>query len=350
MAASLIRAGPVDSSRLPEPSTVLGSTRANLGLRVSTASPLTTACVHDMTPGTLSASDGTIPPSTRVKGPGVPANGPCATTIGRRGPQLDGGEFRHDHPAGRHARHRPQSPRRGRSGRTLRRRDGTSAPRAPGVHGRSRAGRGAPPVGARAESPFARTERPAGPGARGRSDAGRRLRRAAAGGALDGAVALPRPWRQRQAHSARADRQPVPRRRTYRELPARAAPQGVAHAAGQPAHRRRRRPRQDRRSGPDPHRAAVAAPYPAGPGPHAGLVAATMAGRAVGEVLTAVRGGRPAGDGAPAPRAWHGRHALALVQPHCRLVPLSPSARRARSSSWPPAARRKALRTCPGTC
>ena len=183
-------------------------------------------------------------------------------------------------------------------------------------------------MGARAESASARTERPAGPGARRRSDAGRRLRRAAAGGAVDGAVALPRPRGQRRAHSAGADREPVPRRRTHRELPARTAPQGAAHAAGQPAHRRRRRPRQDRRSGLDPHRAAVAAPYPAGPGAHAGLVASTVAGRAVGEVRTAVRGGRPARDGAPAARARHGRHALALVQPHRRLVSLPAAARR----------------------
>ena len=184
---------------------------------------------------------------------------------------------------------------------------------------------------ARAESPSARTERPAGPGARRRPDARGRLRRAAAGGALDGAVAVPRPRRRRRTRPAGADREPVPRGRAHRGPPARAAPEGVAHAAGQPADRRRCRPRQDRRGGPDPHRAAAPPPHPAGPGPHAGLAAAPMAGRAVGQVLAAVRGGRPPGDRAPAPRARHGRHPLALVQPHRRLVPLSAAARRARA-------------------
>ena len=256
----------------------------------------------------------------------------------------------HHRPPRRHARHRPQPARSGRCRRALRRRGGASPSRPPRIQGRSRALRRTHPLGDRAGPSPAGAERPADSRSRRWRHARRGLRCAAPRRALVGPLALPRPRRRRGPAASRAGREPLPWRRVRRELPARAAPQGAPDAAREPTHRRRRRPRQDRRGGVDSHRAAAPAPHPACPRPHPRVVAPAVAGRALGQVLPPVRGRGPPGNRAPAPPTRHGRESLALVQPHRRLLPLPAPTRRAGAVPARPAVPPRALRTCRGTC
>ena len=184
-------------------------------------------------------------------------------------------------------------------------------------------------MGAGAGQAPARTHRASRRGRRGRHAAGG-LRRAPARRALDRALSVPRRRRPRPATS-RAACEPVPRRRAPGGLPARAAAEGAPHAARQPADRRRRRARQDHRSGADPDRVAAPAPHPPRPGARARGPPVAMARRAVGEILSALRGGRPPPDGPHAPPPRHGRQSVAFVRPDRRLVPLPAPAGRTRA-------------------
>ena len=107
---------------------------------------------------------------------------------------------------------------------------------------------------------------------------------------------------------------------------------------------------QDRRGGPDPHRAAAAPPNPAGPDPHAGLAAPPVARRDVGQVLALLRPRRPRRDARPAqaPRAWTRTPGARSAASSRRTTTCGRTT--CSSSSWRPAARPRARRTCRGTC
>ena len=84
------------------------------------------------------------------------------------------------------------------------------------------------------------------------------FRRAPARRPVDRALTVPRPRRQRPATPG-ATGESVPRRRAPRGLPARTVAEGAPHAVRQPADRRRRRTREDHRSGTDPDPSCCAA-------------------------------------------------------------------------------------------
>ena len=168
-----------------------------------------------------------------------------------------------------------------------------------------------------AVSPGAQRPARPGPSAHGRT----RLRRHASGGSVDGPLALPRPVRRRPSGPG-APGQPLPRWRPHRELPVGAAPEGVADAPGQPAHRRRRGAGQDRGSRPRSVRAAAAPPHPSRAGADARLAPPPVERRDAGEVFAALRDRGPAEHGEAAPPNGHGRQPLALLQPCGGVVPL----------------------------
>ena len=231
------------------------------------------------------------------------------------------------HPPSGHAGHGSQPSGHRHGGGALRRRERTASPRPPRLPGGG-AVLGAHHLGTRAAHGPSRTHGaprrgPLPPHAPGR------LRRPAAVRSLDGAVALPRVRRRGPRGGAPAHREPLPRRRSHRGLPADSSAQGAANAARQPAHRRRRGAWQDGRGRPDPHRAAPPAPHPPRARSHAGRAARPVEGGAVGEVLAALRGDRPPGHGTPPSQARHRRQPLALLQPHHRVLPLPAAAGRA---------------------
>ena len=155
-----------------------------------------------------------------------------------------------------------------------------------------------------------------------------------------------------EGRSTAADRQPLPRRHPGRGLPAGPAAQGAADAAGHPAPRRRRRPRQDDRGRPDPHRAAAAPAHPARAHPLPRLRCACSGARRCG---TSSRSTFDDWSTAPRPtrsskRHGHGRQPVAHLSRASSPPTTTCASPTSSSSSAPPAATPEGSPTCPGTC